>query len=29
MGVNILSDGVGKPFAVCPAADYDLICLNF
>ena len=25
MGVSILSDGVGKPFLVGPAADDDLI----
>ena len=25
MGVSILSDGVGKPFSVHPAADDDLI----
>ena len=25
MGITILSDGVGKPFSVRPAADDDLI----
>ena len=25
MGVSILSDGVGKPFSVCPVADDDLL----
>ena len=24
MGLTILRDGLGKPFAVCPAADDDL-----
>ena len=28
MGVFVLSDGVGKPFSVSPAADDDLICQN-
>ena len=25
MGVSILSDGIGKPFSVRPAADDDLL----
>ena len=28
MGVSILSDGVGKPFSVRPAAGDDLLCQN-
>ena len=28
MGVSILSDGLGKPFSLGPAADDDLICRN-
>ena len=28
MGVSILSDGVGKPFLVRPAAHDDLLCRN-
>ena len=28
MGVSILSDGVGKPFSMRPAADDDLLCRN-
>ena len=28
MGASILSDGVGKPFSVRPAADDDLLCRN-
>ena len=26
MGVSMLSDGVGKPFSMRPAADEDLLC---
>ena len=26
MGVSILSDGMGKPFSVRPAADNDFLC---
>ena len=28
MGISILSDGVGKPFSLRPAADDDLLCRN-
>ena len=28
MDVSILSDGVGKPFFMRPAADDDLLCRN-
>ena len=28
MGASILSDGVGKPFSVRPAADDDLLSRN-
>ena len=28
MGVSILSDGVGKPFSVRPAANDDILCRN-
>ena len=26
MDISILSEGVSKPFSVCPAADDDLLC---
>ena len=28
MGMSILSDRVGKPFSVRPAADDDILCQN-
>ena len=27
-GISMVSDGLGKPFSVCPAADDDLKCRN-
>ena len=28
MGVTIISDGLGKPFSVCPAADDDFVLIR-